>query len=221
MVDIYAAKAGREYEMFYFNRIYPFIISEQRQRIDSFLHVEDALRSLAGEWLTRLVLSEKLNLNIFDITFEYGKNGKPFYNSPSGLHFNISHSENWAVCAVSEMPVGIDIEIIQPIDLSIAKDCFTHIEFETLSQIADESEQLDYFYKIWTIKESYLKAIGSGFSKAPDSFGTKINNNKIILTGDVENGYFFKHYNFDNTYRLCACSLETQFCNDIKIHIPK
>ncbi len=45
--------------MFYFNRIYPFIISEQRQRIDSFLHVEDALRSLAGEWLTRLVLSEK------------------------------------------------------------------------------------------------------------------------------------------------------------------
>jgi len=221
MVEIYAAPASRANEMFYHERIYPYLNSQRRERIDSFLHVEDALRSLSGEWLTKLVLSEKLHLNLFDINFEYAKKGKPFYNTPSGLHFNISHSEDWAVCAFSAMSVGVDIEIIKPIDLSIAKDCFTQTEFETLSQLADESEKLNYFYNIWTIKESYLKAIGSGFSKAPDSFGAEIINNQILFSGDVEKGYFFKQYDFDNGYKLCACSLERQFCDDIKIRIPK
>jgi 4'-phosphopantetheinyl transferase len=192
MVDIYAAQAGREYEMFYFNRIYPYISSERRERIDSFLHVEDALRSLAGEWLTRLGLSEKLHLNMFEIRIDDGKNGKPFYNSPSGHHFNSSHSGDWSVCAVSGLPVGIDIEMVQPIDLSIAKDCFTENECKTMNSFADSTEQLNYFYNIWTIKESYLKAIGSGLSKSPDSFGAEINNNHILLTGDVERGYCFR-----------------------------
>ncbi len=221
MVEIYAARASREYEIFYFNSIYPYLSSERRERIDSFLHVEDALRSIAGEWLTRLVLSEKLHLNMFEIRIDYDTNEKPFCNSPSGLHFNISHSGDWSVCAVSELPVGIDIEMVQPIDLSIAKDCFTENEFKTMNSFVDRTVKLDYFYNIWTIKESYLKAIGSGLSKAPDSFGAEINNNQILLTGNVERGYCFRQYNFDNGYRLCACSIETQFINNIKIRMPE
>lgn len=221
MVEIYAARASRAYEMFYFDRIYPYINSRRREHINSYLHVEDALRSLAGEWLTRLALSEKLHLNMFEIMIDYGKNGKPYLNSHSGLHFNVSHSADWSVCAVSALPVGIDIEIVQPIDFSFAKDCFTENEFETMTGLADKTEQLDYFYTIWTIKESYLKAIGSGFSKAPDSFGAELNNHQILLNGDAERGYCFRQYNFDNGYRLCACSLETQFSNNIKIRIPE
>ena len=221
MVEVYAARASKAYEAFYFDKVYPFLNTRRRNRIDSFLHVEDALRSLAGDWLARSVLSEKLHLNFSEILIDHDENGKPFYNSSSGIHFNISHSGDWSVCAVSELPVGIDIEMVQPIDLSIAKDCFTENEFKTMTGFADKTEQLDYFYTIWTIKESYLKAIGSGFSKAPDSFGVAINNNQILLTGDVESGYYFRQYNFDNGYRLSACSLETQFSNDIKIRIPE
>jgi 4'-phosphopantetheinyl transferase len=221
MVEIYAAQATREYEMFYFGRIYPHINPERRKHIDSFLHVEDALRSLAGEWLTRFVLSEKLHLDLFEIMIDHGKNGKPFLNSPTGLHFNISHSEDWSVCAVSTLTVGIDIEMIKPIDLSIAKDCFTANEYERMTGFADRTEQLDYFYTIWTIKESYLKAIGSGFSKAPDSFESTINNNQILLTGDVERGYSLKLHDFDKKYRLCTCGLETQFSKNIKICKPE
>ena len=117
--------------------------------------------------------------------------------------------------------MGIDIEMVQPIDLSIAKDCFTENECKTMNSFTDSTEQLNYFYNIWTIKESYLKAIGSGLSKSPDSFGAEINNNQILLTGDVERGYCFRQYNFDNGYRLCACSLETQFSNNIKIRMPE
>jgi 4'-phosphopantetheinyl transferase len=197
------------------------ITSQKRDRINSFHHVEDALRSFAGEWLTRLVLSEKLHLNLFEILIDYTKIGKPFINIPSGLHFNISHSADWSVCAISEFPVGIDIEIIQPIDLSIAKDCFTENEYKTMTGFADKTAQLNYFYHIWTIKESYLKAIGSGFSQAPGSFGTDIYKNQILLTGEFERGYSFKQYDFDNGYKLCTCSLEAQFSNDIKICIPE
>jgi len=221
MVEIYAAQATREYEMFYFDRMYPYINSERREHINSSFHIEDALRSLAGEWLARLVLSEKLHLNLFEIMIDYSKNGKPIYNSPSGLHINISHSGDWSVCAVSALPVGIDIEMMQPIDLSVAKDCFTENEFENLCRFADENQQLDYFYTIWTIKESYLKAIGSGLSKAPDSFGVELNDKQIRVIGDVEKGYSFNQYNLDNGYKLCACSLESQFNNNIKICIPE
>ena len=221
MVEIYATQATREYKMFYFDTIYPYLNSERRDRINSFLHIEDALRTLAGEWLTRLVLSEKNHLNLFEIRFDYGKSGKPFFNSPLGLHFNISHAEDWAVCAVSAFPVGIDIEMVQPIDLSIARDCFTKKEFETMTSFADRTEQLDYFYTIWTIKESYLKAIGSGFSTSPDSFGADINNNQIQLTGQVDLEFCFRKYDFDKSYKLCACSLETQFSNNINIRIPE
>ncbi len=221
MVEIFAAPASTEFETFYFERMYPILNLQRREHINSFLHIEDALRSLAGEWLTRLVLSEKLHLNMFEIGIDYGENGKPFYNCPSGLHFNISHSAGWSVCAVSRLPVGIDIEMIQPIDLSIAKECFTENEFMTMTSFADRSVQINYFYTIWTIKESYLKATGSGFSRAPDSFGTEIHNNHIFLTGDVESGYSFRPYDFDNVYKLCACGLETQFSTIIKIRIPE
>jgi len=221
MVEIYAVQATKEYKTFYFDRMYPYINSERRKHINSFLHIEDALRSLAGEWLTRSVLSEKLHLDLYEIMIDYGKNGKPFYNSTSGPHFNISHSGNWSVCAVSALPVGVDVEMSQPIDLDIARDCFTEKEFKTMTCIADKAEQLDYFYTIWTIKESYLKAIGAGFSIAPDSFGASMNNHQILLTGDVERGYSLKQYDFDNGYKLCACSLDTQFSNDIKIRIPE
>lgn len=221
MVEIYAAPASREYEMFYFDRIFPYLNSERKKYINSFLHVEDTLRSLAGEWLTRFVLTGKLHLNLFEIKIDYGKNGKPYFNSASGLHFNISHSEDWSVCAVSALPVGIDIEMKKNIDINFAKDYFTEIEFETMKSFTDKSEQLDYFYTIWTVKESYLKTLGSGFSIAPDSFEADIKNSQILLTGDVERGYAFKLFDFDTCYRLCVCSLETQFIDNIKICKPK
>lgn len=221
MVEIYAAQATREHEIFYFDRVFPYINSERRKRINSFYHVEDALRSLAGEWLARLILSEKLHMNLFEIMIDYDKNRKPFFNSPSGLHFNISHSGDWSVCAVSTLPVGVDIERIQPLDVNIAKNVFTESEFERMTDFADKAEQLNYFYQIWTIKESYLKTLGLGFSKTPDSFGADIDNNQIRLTGNIERGYYFRQYNFDKNYSLCACSLEKQFSNKIKIRIPK
>ena len=221
MVELYAAQATKAYEMFYFDKVYPFLNTQRRNRIDSFLHVEDALRSLAGEWLTRLVLSEKLHVNFSEIQIEHDKNRKPFYNSSSGIHFNISHSGDWSVCAVSTLQVGIDIEMVQPVDLSIARDCFTENEFETMTNFTDRNDQLNYFYDIWTIKESYLKATGSGFCKAPDSFGTELNNHQILLNGDVERGYSFRQYDFEYSYKICACSLETQFSNNIKIRIPE
>ena len=221
MVETYATPAGRMYEMFYFDRMYPYLNSERREHINSFLHAEDAIRSLAGDWLARIVLSEKLHLNFSEILIDHDENGKPFYNSSSGIHFNISHSGDWSVCAVSELPVGIDIEMVQPIDLSIAKDCFTENEIDRMTSFADKTKQLDYFYTIWTIKESYLKATGSGFFKSPDSFGVEIKTNQILLTGDVERGYCFRRYNFEFGYKLCTCSLETRFSDNIKIHIPE
>lgn len=56
--------------------------------------------------------------------------GKPFIMGKPRVQFNLSHAENYIVCAISDEPVGIDVEIMKPIDLEIAERFFTSDETE-------------------------------------------------------------------------------------------
>lgn len=86
--------------------------------------------------------------------------GKPYINPQ--INFSISHSENYIVCAFSEIePIGIDIERIRNLDLSIFRKIFTKKEWEILNS---SSNPIEHFFRYWTIKESIVKGEGKGFS---------------------------------------------------------
>lgn len=100
------------------------------------------------------------------LDYAIGENGKPYFEN-GGVFFSLSHSGNYAVCAVSDCEVGVDIESPRNNSLKLAKRFFTESEYELIAESADPDEQ---FCRLWVIKESYIKATGSGFKTPLDSF---------------------------------------------------
>jgi len=98
-----------------------------------------------------------------------GPYGKPFLPDLPEFHFNLAHSGKWAVCTVADHPVGIDIELLPYMAdvIDVAQRCLTPNEQRHLFTLP-KIDQPATFCKIWTIKESYMKATGLGFQLAPE-----------------------------------------------------
>ena len=154
-------------------------------KADKYLRKEDMLRSLVGECLCRAMIAESFNLSHNSLEFSASDLGKPFLSECSSIHFNITHSGNWVGCAVSNAPVGIDIERHKSMNTDIAERFFSVEETEFIKERADE--YTERFFRIWTLKESYIKAIGKGLHCPLNSFSV-ISNNMIkqyVTNGEV------------------------------------
>ncbi len=121
--------------------------------------------SIAAGELVRSAIAKEFNIATDDIRFRVGKNGKPYTDS-APVHFSISHSKNIAVCAISDKPVGIDIEFVKDVNLNIAKRLFAPDELQYVFEKWDLSKRR--FFEIWTRKEAYVKLIGKGISYFPN-----------------------------------------------------
>ena len=94
-------------------------------------------------------------------TIEKGEYGKPYFSEREDICFNISHSGDYAAAAVSDSPIGIDIQVIRPVKDGLIKKLCN----ETERGFIDKSEDKDRaFITLWALKESYIKAIGKGMS---------------------------------------------------------
>lgn len=111
----------------------------------------------AGLYFCSLIL--KKDFDVFTAKYVFNSNGKPFLNS-EGYGFSISYTDDYVYVAVvrNEM-VGIDAEKIKKIDLDVSKEFMTERE---LINIEKQVNKYEYFYKIWTLKEAYVKLIGVG-----------------------------------------------------------
>jgi 4'-phosphopantetheinyl transferase len=118
----------------------------------------------------RTVLSLYVGVGAGDIVFSYGEFGKPLLQGVGGVHFNLSHSGQLAVLAVSTSgPLGVDIESVRPLPdmLDIARRFFCPEEIAELEELHGEA-RVAAFFACWTRKEACLKALGVGLSLAPD-----------------------------------------------------
>ena len=137
---------------------------------------------IAGIELCREMIKQYFGVE-FD-SFRYNDNGKPFVDK-EGIFFNISHSKGRVVCAVSDKPVGVDIEKLtekstEEIE-NFAKRYFVENEVLTLEQ---ENYSSVAFYEIWTKKEAYSKMLGSALSK-----NFKIDTTALDIVTYVNDGY--------------------------------
>ncbi|GAB2272169.1 hypothetical protein Dimus_006990 [Dionaea muscipula] len=88
------------------------------------------------------------------------------------LQFNISHSSSLIACGITvDSPIGIDVEekerVLKIDILSFARRFFCPHEVEHLAAVSNPDRRRHEFMKLWTLKEAYVKALGSGFSAAP------------------------------------------------------
>lgn len=145
---------------------------DETARAARFARHRDAHRYIVGRSTLRIVLASYLDRHPEELVFAYNEFGKPCLGEEDGsdLHFNLSHSEDIAVLAVSDrFPLGIDIEAEKAIAEDVAGHFFSPNECIRLKSLPI-SQQQQAFYRCWTRKEAFVKAHGAGLSLALDCF---------------------------------------------------
>jgi 4'-phosphopantetheinyl transferase len=138
-------------------------------RAKRFYFEQDRRRFIVGRSQLRSILGHYLGCEPDYIEFCYGPNGKPALASQSNahrniLHFNLSHSQGLALCALAwNWELGVDLEYIRPLSTveQLARRFFSPEEHAFIQALPPD-EQPRAFFRLWTCKEAYLKAIGKG-----------------------------------------------------------
>lgn len=171
MLILYSYQLAEEKEYLkFFEEVQDKLPSSVLQKIIAFRFPADQQRSLMADLMVRLYYSQKLTLSYQDIKYEYGIHDKPVLKGYESEFFNISHSGKHVVVAFSDQAVGIDVEAIKKDRRNIAQRFFTETEIEDMNSMNGVGEQIRYFYQLWTLKESYMKAIGDGMTMSLRSF---------------------------------------------------
>ncbi|WFR57109.1 4'-phosphopantetheinyl transferase superfamily protein [Anaerocolumna sp. AGMB13025] len=184
-----------------------YIISdERRKKIDRLCFMKDKVHSLFAEVILRYALWERYSIYGPYIEFEQSEYGKPSLTNYKDIHFNLAHSGSWVLCGIGDISLGIDVEQINEMKFSIADRIYTKEEnYFILKQSLENRKKA--FYKIWTLKESYVKNIGKGLSIPFDSFSFQFYDNKIqfYLQGEKNNNLLFKTGQLDDQHLTALC----------------
>ncbi|MCA8973571.1 MAG: 4'-phosphopantetheinyl transferase superfamily protein [Planctomycetes bacterium] len=141
----------------------------------------------------RLILGGYLGRDPAVLGFEAGHRGKPFLagqvSSGAGPFFNLSHSGKLALIGIAGTELGLDCEKVRHLTsyYQIAEKHFSEDEFRGLSALG-ESDRLLAFYRCWTRKEAYIKALGEGLSMALDSFDVSLDDDARLVACRNGNG---------------------------------
>jgi 4'-phosphopantetheinyl transferase len=142
----------------------------ERERASHFHFERDRRRAVVTWGLVRLVLADMTRQDPAALDFTRSEFGKP--SLPGGPSFNLAHSGEWLLLAVAaEGRLGVDVEVVRPVrDMEqLAERNFTSDEAEALARVA-AGERARAFFRMWTLKEAFLKALGGGLSIPLDSF---------------------------------------------------
>lgn len=152
---------------------------EEKERIGQFMFAKDAKSAMAGRLLLRRLVCDRMGVPWADIRLERSPRGKPYLANPAcsspesvGWSFNISHQGDYAVLAAEQgLQVGVDVmKTTMPGSSSVPEFFrimtrqFTDYEWSVIRRAGSEWEQLTMFYRHWVLKESFIKAIGTGLA---------------------------------------------------------
>ena len=178
----------------------------RREKIQKLSVREKRNQSLAAGLIVPLAL-ERLGCG-GGVEIAYGEHGKPRLTQPEGLFFNISHSGEWTVAAFSDGEVGVDIQRVKPVDTRLADRYFAAEERKALAR--SECAQ-DLFFRLWTVKESYLKALGTGLSRPLNSFTVLFTEGGVqIVDPLVSEKWRAVEINAFKNYKIACCTTEPQ-----------
>ncbi|MEM7244797.1 MAG: 4'-phosphopantetheinyl transferase superfamily protein [Acidobacteriota bacterium] len=152
-------------------RLLPLLSSDERARAERFVVERPRRQMIVGRGRLRETLGRYLDRDPASLRFDYGDDGKPFLVRDDGedrpLEFNLSHSGTVALLGVVDHGrLGVDVETVRydTDHLAIAVRFFSEIERERLARFSTE-EIPHAFFRCWTRKEAYLKAVGTGLRR--------------------------------------------------------
>ena len=147
------------------------LTSAERDAVHAFHRLEDRARASVGRAGLRLILGRRLGRDPAKLCFEQPAGHRPVLKGePHAPSFSVTHSGELVLIAVADVPVGVDAECWRKSDWSDLAERFFH-ESETrwINGCPPESQD-ERFFRLWTMKEAYLKGLGVGLGRALDSF---------------------------------------------------
>ncbi|MFT4516348.1 MAG: 4'-phosphopantetheinyl transferase [Planctomycetota bacterium] len=155
-------------------RFAELLSASERDRLGRYRFADHQRRYQIGHGALREILAGYLDVAASDVEFRTGPRGKPYLVN-GALQFNLSHSGKLALIAVAHTELGVDVEKLRHLEslTPIAQRHFSNSEFEKLDELQGDARKLG-FYRCWTRKEAYIKAIGEGLSMALDSFDVSL-----------------------------------------------
>ena len=182
-----------------FEDSYKKVSKRRQEKINKLKREDDKLRCLGAGLLIEFV-KEKFGVKD-DIIID--KFGKPHFKTTK-TSFNISHSGNYVIMAVSEYNIGIDIQRMEKSNQLVAERNFHPNECAYINACEDEVIKQQRFYEMWTVKEAYLKNIGIGLRKPLNSFEVNFEEGKPKIMDNP--GYEILQMKLDERYVISICA---------------
>ena len=139
---------------------------EEKIRANRYHFPKHQRRFTAARAMLRLILARYLDKDPRTLDFNHNQHGKPYLtNNIEGLQFNLSHSKDTALLAISKnQELGVDLEYFSKRSfLGIAEHVFSPNEIQALRQLPQKAQTLAFF-TIWAQKEAFIKAVGMGLA---------------------------------------------------------
>lgn len=190
--------SDEDFSILNFNRLMIKLSIDRRNYVNKFKNYEDKCNSLIAYLLTVYGIKKIFNTELSGLSFSYTNFGKPYFTNYPNIHFNISHIKSKVICAISDNPVGVDIQDI----VEIKKNCYSSVlstnEIEYLS--THDNSNIE-FLRIWAIKEAYTKYTGLGLNQDFD---------KLNIVSSESNDINFNGTNIhvfcNENYYIAVCS---------------
>ncbi len=182
---------------------YRMVSDARRARIDRRRTPEGKCQSLGAS----LLLKRSLSLyGIDDAVLDRDEYGKPFLCNHSDVHFNLSHSGNMVMCVIADTPIGCDVqEMSETVNARIAERYFSPME-QAAFLAADEDDRRQLFFRLWTLKESFLKATGYGLRVPLSSFSIDLRDPVSVTQSFDPYTWHFSECDRYDGYHLAVCS---------------
>jgi 4'-phosphopantetheinyl transferase len=169
-------------------------------RAERFHKELDKNRFIICRSILKIILAAHTQLDAKNIHLDYQFNKKPYLASHPSLHFNISHSEDFAVIAISHNKVGIDIEYLSE-DFNFKELLSDVFKDDEILEIQNATNKKQAFYTLWTRKEAFVKALGKGID---DDF-------KFIPCLDGEYSLDSSLLKNNENWQVCSFDLADQY----------
>lgn len=193
-----------------FKEMVQYISFEKRNKINRFRKPIDATRSLLGDLVIRFMLCKYYGFQNNEIIYGFHEFGKPYLLQQSHLHFNISHSGDWVVGVISTDLIGIDIEKIIPVRKNIPLMILSNQEKKKFQEL-DGIDRNEFFFELWTLKESYVKMIGKGLYEKLNTLNVIHNNTISIEKKGKPTKAYLETLDCINGYKFCLCSFSMNY----------
>ena len=148
-----------------FRHFFCELSTERQQKIEALRTQTGRLHSLGAWTLFDRLLADHMGVRERELEIAVGAHRKPYVVGRADIQFNLSHSGDYVVCAVSDGEVGVDIQKWVPFKERTAERFFAPEEWKLLQTLPME-QRTEMFYRLWTRKEAYGKYTGLGIPDA-------------------------------------------------------